>query len=247
MAILLESDALSNVDISSRIEIGSFTATKDQFVEAQLLLTGLNAAAAVITIDWTLSDGTTTHQGTAISRAKVNDSDTTFAMMLRSIPMQNTYVLKVFATSTNASDTSADGAVKFYDAQTVTLTVAPVVGTRSAGALTSSPITLEAFMYEEKTFAITIEDSAGAAVDLSAKTLRFVVSSAVVTPLKQFSIEDANITITGSGNEIANFTLPEVGMAAIVAGSYQWKLWDVTPDQVLAHGDFTVAISADNA
>jgi len=246
MSILKESDAISNVDISSRIEIGSFTAGADQFIETQILLTGLNAAAAVITIDWTLSDGTTTHQGTAIHRAKVNDADTTFAMMIRSMPMQNTYVLKIYATSTNASDTSADGAVKFYDT-TVSITLAPVVGTRSAGSLIASPITLEAFMYEEKTFAITVQDSVGVAVNLGSKTLRFVVSSAIVTPIKQFAIEDADISITGSSSEIANFTLAETAMAAITADTYQWKLWDVTPDQVLAHGDFKVGISADNA
>ena len=95
MAIQLESDAIASADISSRLEIGSYTAAADQLVEAQVLLRTLNAAAAVITIDWTLSDGTNTFQGSAIHRAKVSDSDATFALMLRSIPMQNAYVLKI--------------------------------------------------------------------------------------------------------------------------------------------------------
>jgi len=107
------------------------------------------------------------------------------------------------------------------------------------GNRTSSPVPLEMYQNEQKTFLLTVNDSSGDPVDLSAMTLRFVVHDENDTTAAVFKVELPDITTSGVSNEIANVTV-SAAKAATANSSLLWKLWDITGEQVLMSGNLKI-------
>jgi len=124
----------------------------------------------------------------------------------------------------------------------VSVTLGAIQSSRDPGNRTSSPIALEMFQAETKTFALTCEDAAGDPVDLSSRTLRFVVQDSNDPPSAQFKVEGASIAVSGSNNDVANVTVSAMQSATAGCG-FHWRLWDVVADEVLLHGSFTIKSS----
>lgn len=103
--------------------------------------------------------------------------------------------------------------------------VGPLVGTNNPGNRTTVPVPLSMFQHEEISFALLVKDSTGAAVDLSARTLRFVVYDTTWPATGVFDVEDVDITITGTENNIANVKVTAV-QAAVALRDLRWVLWD---------------------
>jgi len=120
---------------------------------------------------------------------------------------------------------------------TANVTLGAVTAVNSPGNRTSSPVALEMFQGEEKTFTITCNDSSGEAVDLSAKTLRFLVEDS--NSVAKFKVEDPSVSVTGDSSEIASVTVGAT-QSATASTEYHWRLWSVDDDEVMAHGSFKI-------
>jgi len=119
----------------------------------------------------------------------------------------------------------------------------PLVAGTVPGQQVGSGTRLEMFEHEARTKPIEVTDEDDVAVDLSSLTLRFIVEGEGGT--RKDTVEDADISITGSGNEIAN---PMID-ADWGSGKFLWRLWDVTTENeeyVLVHGDFVVRSSSNS-
>lgn len=121
----------------------------------------------------------------------------------------------------------------------VSVTIGPIVGSRNPTNSVGSPVSLEMFQTEAKTFALTVLDGAGAVVDLSSKTLRFLVETQADPAVAKFDVEKPPITVSGVGNNIANVPVSAL-QSAISAGTYDWRLWDAATDAMLLWGTLQI-------
>lgn len=116
MAYTLETDTISNQNITTRNEVGSYTATKDGIVYVDLLLSGLNATAAVFTVDLVINRSATDNQGPRWSDTKSAATDVTFMRPLAfTVSVSSGDTIKVNVESSNANDTSVGGSVIHRD------------------------------------------------------------------------------------------------------------------------------------
>lgn len=120
-----------------------------------------------------------------------------------------------------------------------TVILGPVQAATLPGNRLSSPMPLEMFQHETKIFPLTVKDSAGNVVDLSAMTLRFVVHDENDPTSSVFKVEDNDIAKSGASNEIASVTV-SASLASLSNSSLRWKLFDLTGDLVLMHGSFKI-------
>ncbi len=125
-----------------------------------------------------------------------------------------------------------------------TILLGPLVSDHAPGNRTGSPVALEMFQGEAKTFSLTVLDANNVAVDLSAPMLlRFVVLD--VNGNGVFDVEDGAITRSGTSNKIAGVAVTAV-QSAVAAENLLWRLLDIrapTAPQVLLHGGFGIKTS----
>ncbi|MGB0714254.1 MAG: hypothetical protein ACPGXK_00135 [Phycisphaerae bacterium] len=121
-----------------------------------------------------------------------------------------------------------------------TIVLGPVVASKDPGNRVGAPATLEMFQGSAKTFTLSVLDTAGQAIDLSAFSLRFVVhdendpTALVFEVTSGFALSD--------NNTVATFTVP--ASASVNANkNLNWKLWDYDGD-VLSHGSFRILPAA---
>ncbi len=95
--------------------------------------------------------------------------------------------------------------------------VGPLVAVRDPANRTTSPVTLEMHEGDNRQFLLTVLDSAGESVDLSAITLRFVVNDAQEPATGLFKVE--SIPTSGDDNEVALVTVAAAQSAAAGVGS----------------------------
>lgn len=100
--------------------------------------------------------------------------------------------------------------------------------------------TITAFTDELLVVPLVVRDADCNAVDLSTKTLVFVVTESDGTLVD--SIPDGDITISGDDSNTATLTLTADMVAT--AGQYKWALRVATTNAVLGHGDFVVRFAA---
>jgi hypothetical protein len=93
--------------------------------------------------------------------------------------------------------------------------------------------------YEDKTIAITVLDSAGAAVNLSAVALRWVLLKSQGGTVLLQKVKPGTITVSGASSNVVNIPVvaPTDYAAPLVAGVYAHELWDEDNDLLLAFGD----------
>jgi len=164
------------------------------------------------------------------------------------------YKLALAAGETNcdvlrlAGKSSTAGVVLIgWETQTaLPIVVNPVVASQAVANLVPAALSLQMFANEAKTFSLTVLDAAGTPVSLAGKTLRLIVQPVSNTPTATFKVENAAMTVSGLSNEIANVPISHT-QSAIAPDTYAWRLWDVTPNVVLANGTIKILPSTDNA
>ena len=106
------------------------------------------------------------------------------------------------------------------------------------GNTVAAPTALNMFQNETNDFTINVVDENGAAVDLTGKTLRFVVQDSNNPANAIFKAEGGNIDMAGAATGVIVVTIA-AGDVGTATREYHWRLWDVTeaaePD-ALMHG-----------
>lgn len=130
-------------------------------------------------------------------------------------------------------------------AGTVNVTLGAVVGTTIPANRTSSPITLEMFQAEAKSFVMTVNDADGDPVDLSALTLRFVVYDENDPPTGVFDVEDG--TMSKAGDDHETVTIPvSSSQSANANRNLRWILWNAGDEEALLNGSLEIKPAVTN-
>lgn len=119
---------------------------------------------------------------------------------------------------------------------TTNVTLGVVTPSQLDANRTPNQVALSMLKGTKKTFAIVVYDSDGVAVDLTDKTLRFVVWNPS-TVAGAFEVEAAGITISTN-----TASVPVTGAQSATAGDYRWALYEVDAGEeiTLAWGPFTI-------
>jgi hypothetical protein len=114
----LDSQSGTGLSIASEATVATYTTAADGWVSGRLLLSNLNAAAAVVTVKVQLLDGSNNKLGVPVSFSVTKDatSDTTFGATWGPVRVTSGQKLRVRAASSNASDTNASWASVMDDA-----------------------------------------------------------------------------------------------------------------------------------
>lgn len=99
---------------------------------------------------------------------------------------------------------------------------------------------ITAFINENLVISQSVYDSSLDPVDLSAYTLKFVISTRNESHV--LTIIDSAINVSGADNNIYSLTIPDTLTGTI--GGYQYSLRDASSDVVLAHGPLLVRYAA---
>jgi len=118
------------------------------------------------------------------------------------------------------------------------ITVSGTVGTLDPGNRIASPISLEMFKSEAKTFLFGPKiDSDGNAVDLSGKTLRMVVTNQ--SNVTEFQVDGGSISGDANGNAQATVSAGQ-SAAATDDADLPYVVWNVTDDEELWNGSLYI-------
>ena len=121
------------------------------------------------------------------------------------------------------------------------ITIAPLQATAAARV---DGTTVNYFIGEIISQTIAITDSAGSAVDLSAKTLQVVIDSPKASHGDVQVIASGSITVSGASNNQISFT--NSAAVTATARTLRWALRDTANgDEVLAHGRVVVTEAAE--
>ena len=129
------------------------------------------------------------------------------------------------------------------------LTIGPLVATTQPGNRLTSPLTLEMFQHETKAFDFTITDSDSNTISMVGKTMRLVVQTdekdlpGNESVSAVFKVEDGAITKTSTTVTVT----VDGSLAATARSDLQFRLWNVTDDQVVAHGPFAIVPAMEDA
>ena len=125
--------------------------------------------------------------------------------------------------------------------------VSPVVSPLSSTTPTRvTGTTIQMFVGETTPVRTRVLDSDDAAVDLSSKTLRFVVED-TSTNTDILVVEDASISVDGADNSYFTITPNTASTATVATGddAHIWSLRDTADgDRVLARGKWVVSLAA---
>jgi len=108
------------------------------------------------------------------------------------------------------------------------------------------PSDLGIFKKEAKSFALTILDSDGNAVDMTGKTLRFTVETIADPPVSKFAVTGGSITLSGDDSEIVNVAVTSTN-SDLNATKYHWRLWDTVAEKLWQHGMFEIVDTSESA
>lgn len=143
--------------------------------------------------------------------------------------------------------TALDSAVEFdLSPNFAQFTLGPTSLGLNLANFIGNPTTLGIFKKEAKTFALTITDTDGVVVDMSAKTLRFTVETIADAPVSQFGLTGGSITISGDDNEIVSVAVTSSN-SDLNAIKYQWRLWDTVAEIVYQHGIFEIVDTSESS
>ena len=121
------------------------------------------------------------------------------------------------------------------------VTVAPLSASITARV---NGTTINYFVGEVVAQTVAITDSAGSAVDLSAKTLQLVIDSPKASHGDVQVIASGSITVSGASNNQITFT--NSAAVTATARTLRWALRDTANgDEVLAHGRVVVTDAAE--
>jgi hypothetical protein len=113
---LQNSTAASGKNITSALLLASYAASADRMIAVSGLIKALNAAAAVLTLELRQYDGTTEYRSLdAFSASKQSTSDTVQRFSFNPVKVRSGWTIRLYATSTNSSDTSTGYDIDFDD------------------------------------------------------------------------------------------------------------------------------------
>lgn len=169
MAFTLETDTITTQNLTSRVEVGSYTAAADGLILVDILLTGLAASAATITVDAVINRASTDRQGAFFADTKFAAGNTSWIRPgAFAIPVLSGDVVKVGVKSSNASDTSISGSVIFRDG----LQASALTGHTPQSGDSFAVVTDEGFGLEEmKAYIDAIYVDTGTAIPASISAL----------------------------------------------------------------------------
>jgi hypothetical protein len=128
----------------------------------------------------------------------------------------------------------------------VNITLGPVVASKDPGNRIMSPVKLEMWQHENRTFDIAAIDADGNPVSFTGKTLRFIVGDTQRPPVEKIQVDmgASGIVITGTNGTIARVRVNST-QSQTAADDYHWHLWsldDPSPGEraVYAHGEFII-------
>ena len=122
------------------------------------------------------------------------------------------------------------------------VTITPLSSTVSAGAVSDTDLT--AYTETTPSYAFTVTDDAGDAVDLSSETLDFNVFNRRDNSIL-FTVSSPTITISGASSNIATVPLTEVHTAEANEGNYDFNLRGETSNLIYARGTIKIRFEAD--
>lgn len=117
------------------------------------------------------------------------------------------------------------------------ITLGAIQVAAESGNRVNPPITLELFQLEQRVFTLTVLDADDAAVDLTDRTLRFLVLDENTPPAFVFKL-DEGAQLTKSTNVATVTVSPTESINQLL--NHRWFLWDIENDEVLLHGPFIV-------
>lgn len=124
---------------------------------------------------------------------------------------------------------------------TPVLVAAPVVSQITSGELVTvgpaRPVNYRVFQNNAIALPINPVDAEGDAIDLTGKTLRFVVHDA--NGVVKFTREAADGVVWTDGT----VTVPITAANLATAADWRWKLWSVTDEMTLGYGRFLIELS----
>jgi hypothetical protein len=203
-----------------------------------LLRTTLNAAGGLQDAD-SLPTGELVRNGVIDGAVTVTVVDVGVGRYTLSFTIPTSYALgdTVELLMTATIDLTSSGAVVWTAALQSAVILGPLAITVSDDLLVPSPVKLAAFHNSERSLVLTVVDSSGNAVDLTAfAALTFTVETSAESPVSQFSIT-SGFTISGAGNNVLTFTI-SASNNNITPDEYKWRLWGDA--EVIAHGDYSV-------
>ena len=122
------------------------------------------------------------------------------------------------------------------------VTIVPIVSIVGAGAVTDETITLyQGGAFKAGTgdpFTVTITDSNDTAVNLSGKTVKFVVHAIGSTT----NLWQVTCSVTGTNNNIVNITQADTNTQT--AGTFRYVIWNTTDDVVVGRGTLIIEAEA---
>ncbi len=116
MTTPLETIAFASKNISSRVLLGTHIATVDGPLTLDVSMTGLNGAAATLTLDVVVERASNDYAGDRYSRAKRDATSTRELLPALLEEVEAADVVEVYGQSTNSSDTNVSGEIVVRDA-----------------------------------------------------------------------------------------------------------------------------------
>lgn len=116
-------------------------------------------------------------------------------------------------------------------------TITPVTSTVSSGEVVSDSITY--YTSEGKAVALTIVDGSGSAVDMSAKTLKFVVET-TRNKTDKFTVSGGSIVVSGANNNIVTITCSAANIGTVETQCVYSLRDTADSDRVWASGSFNI-------
>jgi hypothetical protein len=111
----------------------------------------------------------------------------------------------------------------------------------------NTPITAEDrwFRYETKLIEFTCVDPAGDPLNLSARTVRWIISATPGSAILLSKTTVSGIAVAGASSNIARVTVDQGDYANLPAGVYHHELWDMTEEVLLASGIAVIRAATD--
>lgn len=179
----------SGKNITTEILLATHTASAEENVRIQPLISGLNGASATITLRCEIVDNNNNplaYQADIISLAKYSASNTTWGCrQLGPFYLPVGYKLKTYATSTNANDTAASYWIVVLDANPSIVQLGTPVAIDGAAASVSAMLAKMA------------DDNGGATFDATTDSLN-KVKATIVTGLPTSDAASAGSVVTGT-------------------------------------------------
>jgi hypothetical protein len=242
--LILLGDGSKNLDASGgdfelTIQVGS------QIIEPgpQTITFGSNARSAVWTTPFAVPANTQVLL--KIKSPNASDTDVDVTAYLYALDVEAVIADAVWdETRSDHQSAGTFGEVSAWAGSGVSLTVTPVTATVDQQTFTTqggSIIDFEAAQHTSAALPFTVVDGDGEAVDLSGKTLQFVVFDSNGAVQWYLETGGSGIVVSGDDNNVASVTYSSTNTAS--DGRFKYVFRNTTDDTVYASGEFRIKLA----